>query len=81
MNDVKVNDGGGLFDSIGLIDSLLVDCNDLTKMLVDGRFVGYCSVIVSMVQKLSELKTGVKNDMDSLKKQVEELTKEARNNV
>ena len=73
--DVTVNDGGGLLDSSGLIDSLIVDCNGLTKSLIDNQFVQFASTLVQMVQKLSNLKKGIKSDQDSLREQIQELKK------
>lgn len=69
----KVNEGNGLYDNIGLIDTLIVDCNDLTKALISGQYVRYCSKIVEMVQKLANLKNGVKADTESLQTEVERL--------
>ena len=71
--EIKVNDGGGLFDSLGLIDSLIVDCEKGMKALVAGRPLEYAAVTVGMVQKLCELKKGVRNDTEDLKKQIREL--------
>ena len=68
-----LNDGKGLFDNEGLCDSLIMDCNSLPKSLVNGNFVQFCNIIVQMVQKISNLKTGIKNDMDSMKSKVDEL--------
>ena len=62
--DINVNDGKGLYDNLGLIDLLVVDCNELPKLLMQGQYVGFCVKIVEMVQKLSNLKRGVKNDQD-----------------
>lgn len=73
--DVTVNDGGGLLDSSGLIDSLIVDCNGLTKSLIDNQFIQFANTLVQMVQKLSNLKKGIKADQDSLMEQVKELRK------
>ena len=69
---VKLNDGGGLFDAEGLIDTLLIDCNDLPGALMQGRNVQFCSIIVQMVQKLSNLRKGVKADMDAMQAIIEE---------
>lgn len=73
IKDLPVNDGGGLMDNIGMIDSLIVDCNNMTKALVSGNYVQYASINVGMVQKLVSLKKGVKHDMDGLLKQIEDL--------
>ena len=71
--EIRINDGGGLYDSIGLIESLIVDCNELPKALYSGQNVLFCRLIVEMVQKLANLKQGVKNDTESLKKRISEL--------
>ena len=75
MNDEKipVNDGKGLYDNIGLIDTLTVDCNDLPRLLMTGHFVGFCAKVVEMVQKLSSLREGVKHDIASRDEQIKEL--------
>lgn len=72
--NIKVNDGDGLLDFEGLIDTLVVDCNELPKAIFTGQNVRFCALVVQMVQRLSLLKQGVKNDIESLKKQVDDLT-------
>lgn len=73
---IPVNDGGGVYDNVGLIDTLIVDCNELPKLLISGHGVGFCAKVVEMVQKLSNLKKGVLSDTESLREQVETLTHE-----
>ena len=68
-----VNDGGGLFDSDGIIDTLIVDCNEIPKALSSGEYVRFCNIIVQMVQRLALLRSGIKNDAESMRKQIEEL--------
>ena len=68
-----VNDGGGLWDNEGLVNTLIVDCNSLQKLLIDGQYVGFCSKIVEMVQKLSSLQDGIKADMAAKDKVIDEL--------
>ena len=76
MNEeVKVNDGKGLFDSNGLIDTLIINCNELPRRLASGEYVGFCGLIVEMVQKLDLLKHGITKDRESLQYQVKELIK------
>ena len=70
---VRVNDGGGLFDSFGLIDSLIVDCNSLPKALFEGKYVAFCNLVVQMVQKLSALREGISNEQAEYKKQIEDV--------
>lgn len=77
MNDdeIRVNDGGGLLDNLGMIDSIIVDCNSLVKFLIDGKCVAFCSKIVEMVQKLSKLRGGVENDSKAKDDVIRELRK------
>lgn len=76
MNEeIKVNDGKGLYDSTGMINGLIVDCNEIPQMLMSGNYVGFCGRIVEMVQKLDALKQGITKDRESLQYQVKELIK------
>ena len=70
--NLPVNDGGGLLDSFGLIDSLIIDCNDLPNLLFSNKNIQFCQALVGMVQKLSVLRNGVKNDLESRDKRIEE---------
>lgn len=73
MNEINVNDGGGLYDSVGLADSLIIDCNDTVRILVTGNYVGFCSKIIEMVQKLSKLKDGIASDLKSKDEIIKDL--------
>lgn len=73
VGDMTVNDGKGLYDNEGLCDSLINDLNTLPKHLMSGQYILFCSTVTAMGQKLINLKTGIKNDMDSMKEKVEEL--------
>ena len=73
IGDVTVNDGNGLFDNEGLCDTLIRDLNSLPKMLISGQYIQACAMIVSMAQRLVNLKDGIKKDMQSLKDRIEEL--------
>lgn len=70
---IPVNDGGGLHDNIGFIDSLTVDCNDLTRLLMTGHYVAFCAKVVEMVKKLSLLREGVQRDIEDRERQIKEL--------
>ena len=72
-NNPTVNDGKGLYDNEGLCDTLIVDCNNLVKQITSGQYIQFCNTVVQMVQKLANLKDGIKNDMDSMKDKVDEL--------
>ena len=71
---MTVNDGNGLYDSEGLLDSLIVDCNNVVKELCSGQYIEFCRIILEMAQKLVELKKGLKADLDSKNRTIEELT-------
>ena len=73
MSETTANDGNGLYDNFGLIDTLIVDCNELPKALCEGQYVRFCAKIVEMVHKLTNLKKGIRNDTDSLKEQIANL--------
>ena len=75
MSELKANNGG-VYDNDGLIDTLIVDCNMLPKHLIDNQFVAFGSTLAQMVQKLRNLKKGIRNDTDSLKEQISDLNKE-----
>ena len=75
MTEPKVNDGGGLYDNLGLCDTLLEDLNELPKDLMNGQNIRFCLRISQMAQKIVNLKKGIKTDTDSLKEQIRELTR------
>lgn len=79
IGGVPVNDGKGLFDSEGLCDSLIIDCNNSVKALASGQYVGFCNIVVQMVQKLTQLKTGIKNELSAKDATIEELKRENDN--
>ena len=76
IGDLNVNDGKGLFDNEGLCDSLVNDLNNLPKQIMNGQFIQFCVNITGMAQKLVNLKKGIHEDMESMKRNVEELKRE-----
>ena len=72
-NAPPVNDGKGFVDNEGMCDLLIVDCNNLVKDLTGGQYVGFCKRIVNMVQKLSNLKSGIHSDLAAKDRTIEEL--------
>jgi len=72
-DEIKVNDGGGLLDNIGMIDSLIVDCNTSVKTLVEGNYIAFCNKMCEMVRKLNLLKNGVKETIESRNQHIKEL--------
>ena len=72
-SDIPVNDGGGLYDNVGLCDTLIADCNNAVKYLCTGQYVLFCNDITQMVCKLANLKKGIVSDMQSKDEIIEEL--------
>ena len=70
---MTVNDGKGFYDSTGMINTLIIDCNELPKALFQGQYVHFCAKICEMVQKLSALKDGIEADRKSLEEQIADL--------
>ena len=74
INDkIPVNDGGGLWDNAGLCDVLVNDCNNAVKQIASGQYISFCSIVVQMVQKLTNLKKAIKDEIASKNKIIEEL--------
>ena len=73
IGDLTVNDGKGLMDNEGLCDSLLLDLNNLPKVLMTGQYIQFCAMVSRMAQRLANLKKGINADMQSMKDKVEEL--------
>ena len=73
VGDITVNDGKGLMDNEGLCESLLMDVNNIPKILMTGQYIQFCALIAGMGQKLVNLKKGIHDDMQAMKDRVEEL--------
>lgn len=75
-DDIQVNDGGGLYDSAGFIDTMILDCNVIVKQIVSGNYIAFCNSMSELVKKLALLKDGITKDREELKKQIKELVDE-----
>lgn len=75
IGDVTVNDGKGLYDNIGLVDTLITDLNSLPGLLASGQAIKAAGVVYFMGQKLGNLKKGIQADLDSKNQIIEELKK------
>ena len=73
IGDLTVNDGKGLMDNEGMCDSLVFDVNSLVKLLMNGQFVQFCAKVAEIAVKLGNLKKGIKADLESKDKIIEEL--------
>lgn len=72
-NEVKVNDGKGLYDNIGIVDTIATDLNKLPKLVIDGQFFQIAALYASIGQRLINLKKGIKEELDSKDQIIEQL--------
>ena len=74
--------GNGIYTNTELVDSLIVDLNNLPKELINGQFIHACTLISYMAQKLANLKKMMDSDLQSkddyIAKLKEELKKAGR---
>jgi phosphopantothenate synthetase len=73
VSNVTVNDGGGLYDNEGLIDTIIVDLNDILKNMAAGQYIRICNLVVGMTQKLTNLKKNMKEELAARDQQVADL--------
>lgn len=65
------NNNSGILSHGMVIDSIIVDCNDIVGAAMGGQYMKFCTIAVAMVQKLSKLKAGLEaeeKDREMLKK-------------
>ena len=73
ISNVTVNDGNGLYDNEGLIDTIIVDLNDILKNMAAGQYIRICNIVVGMTQKLTNLKKNMKEELACKDQQVADL--------
>lgn len=69
----------GLLSNSELVDTLIVDLNNLPKHLMTGQNIQFCNTVSQMAQKLFNLRTGIKADLDNKDKVIESLKETIRN--
>lgn len=62
-----------MFDTLGFIDSLIVDCSEIVKFAMSGQYVAFCAKDVEMVQRLTKLREGVEKDFETYEKELNRL--------
>lgn len=65
----------GLFSHAELIDTLMQDCEKIMKSLVSGKYLDFAMILIQMLQKLTNLKGGIEDDLQSMKNKIDELKK------
>ena len=68
----------GILTNVELIDSIIVDLNNLLKNQINGQFIQACSVVNQMTQKLVNLRNTVDNDLKNREENIEVLKKRLR---
>lgn len=68
----------GLYTNEELVDSLILDVNNLPKELFNGQFIQFCTLIEQMGQKLALLRKGIPADIENKNKIIEELKQQLR---
>ena len=71
--ELNINDGGGLYDSAGFTDTMILDCNNTVKQLVSGNYIAFCNGMRGIVEKLAVLKNGITKEKEDMQKQISEL--------
>lgn len=69
----------GLLTNAELVDTLIVDLNNLPKELLAGQFIQACSIVAQMGQKLINLRKGIADDLKYKDERIEQLKEQLRN--
>ena len=69
----------GIYTNEELAGTLLVDLNNLLKEEMTGNYLNACAIAHQMTQKLVNLKSGIKADLDNKNAIIEQLKQELRN--
>lgn len=69
----------GTYTNAELVDTLIVDLNNIPKDLMNGQYINVCATVAQMAQKLLNLRTGIKADLESKDKVIEALKEQLRN--
>ena len=68
----------GLHTNSELIDTIIVDMNNMIKEALSGQYVQICYVVTAMTQKLMNLKKNIDADMTSKDRYIEQLKEQLR---
>ena len=73
-----IETGNGLFTNDELIDTIILDINSIGKQAASANYIGVCNTVVHMVQKLTNLKKGIVNDMKRKDDVIEDLKQQLK---
>lgn len=69
----------GILSNSELVETLIVDLNNVLKEAVNGQYIQACVIVSHMSQKLLNLRKGINADIDSKNQIIESLKEELRN--
>lgn len=72
-NDIKYNNGNGIFDNVGICDKGIDLCNDALKELFSGQYLLFVNRVEQIAQLFNNLKIGIKEDRESYEHKIEDL--------
>ena len=73
VNKIPVNDGKGIYDNDGILETVILDCNNAVKSLAAGNYISFCNVMVQIVQKVSNVRKAIKAEDEYKERRIEEL--------
>jgi uncharacterized protein YoxC len=68
----------GLYTNSELIETLIVDLNNILRDAINGQFVHACSIITQMSQKLLNLRKTIDDDLKNRNETIEQLKAQLR---
>ena len=68
----------GLYSNSEIVDSLISDLNTVIKETASGQYLQACCYITGMVQKLTNLRRTIDNDLKNRDETIEQLKRELR---
>ena len=70
--------GNGIFSHDELFESVILDCNAAVRLITSGNYIGWCKTMTDIVQKITVVKDGIKKDLESKNRNIEELKEQMR---
>jgi hypothetical protein len=69
----------GIYSNVEMVESILLDLNNLPKELIAGQFIQSCTLVSQIGQKLICLRSGIKTEIEHKNKTIEDLKQQLRN--
>lgn len=69
----------GVYTNVELIETILVDLNNMIKELFNGQYINVCGDMNQIAKKLLILRENVDNDLKNREQIIEQLKEQLRN--